>query len=164
MTMLQQGPYQVQAVVENQPSHREGTADAAILPGTGVVAYVGTDGEWNVRQATSNEDSYRVAIVPGGAKTGPTAGANDDSAASLDSEFASGEHTYTLGFHSGDQARLRLSSNATADPTDTELGWDTDGTVTDDDGAGNGPTTAVARGLERLTRTGADDFVRVEFL
>lgn len=163
--MLSQPPYEITASVENQPSHEEGTADAEILPGTGVVWYPDANGDDRVRQADVGEPTARVAIATGGGKTGPAYGAVDPDLHPLDIAYAVGEHTYTLEYLPHDKARLRLSSNAT-DPTapDATVGWDTDGTVTDTLAGGGLPETSVARGLEVIARSGTDDLLLVEFL
>lgn len=162
--MLAQPPYEVIATVHNQPAHDEGVAQAQLLPGTGALYSEDADGEGQISQAGANAQTKRVVINTGGAKTGPDQGADaNDTSHPLDEPYPAGEHTYTVAFQTGDMARLRLSANATADPTDTDVGWDADGTITDQDGAAAAPTTAVGRGVELIDRGTDDDFLLVEF-
>jgi hypothetical protein len=151
------------AQVHNENSYLEGEADAALDVATGAVAYKDADGNWHVRQATADEDTKRVVREqrnpPRGGMT-----VDDTGTSALEESYAAGDNTETIGFHRYDRGRLRLSPNASADPTDAPVGWDADGLITDDiDGAGTDPSNPVARGIEVITRTDADDLLVVEF-
>lgn len=153
----------VLAQVHNENSYEEGEADSALDPGTGCVLYKDADGNEHIRQAGANEDTKRVVREqrnpPRGGMTVTSTGTSV-----LDLGYDAGDHTETIGFLRYDRARLRVSPNATADPTDTEVGWDANGLITDDvDGAGTAPTTPIGRGIELIERTGEDDLLVVEF-
>ncbi|ELZ35368.1 hypothetical protein [Halorubrum tebenquichense] len=153
----------VLAQTHNENSYLEGAADSGLDPGTGAVAYKDADGNWQIRQATADEDTKRVVReqrnTPRGGMT-----VTDTGESALDQSYNAGDNAETVGFHRYDRARLRVSPNATADPTDAEVGWDANGLITDDiDGAGTDPTSPVGRGIELIERTDADDLLVVEF-
>lgn len=151
------------AQVHNENSYLEGEADSALDPGTGAVAYKDDDGNWHIRQATADEDTKRIVREQRNPpRGGMTVSDTGDSA--LDEGYNAGDNVETVGFHRYDRARLRVSPNATADPTDTPVGFDADGLITDDvDGADTDPTTPVGRGVELIERTDEDDLLVVEF-
>lgn len=151
------------AQTHNENSYLEGEADSALDVGTGAVAYKDADGNWHVRQAAADEDTKRVVREqrnpPRGGMT-----VSDTGTSALEESYNAGDNTETVGFNRYDRARLRLSSNATADPTDAEVGWDADGLITDDiDGAGTDPSNPIGRGIELIERTDEDDLLVVEF-
>lgn len=151
------------AQVHNENSYLEGEADSALNPGTGAVPYKDADGNWHIRQATADEDTKRVVREqrnpPRGGMT-----VTDTGNAAIDEGYNAGDHTETVGFNRYDRARLRLSPNANADPTDAEVGWDANGLITDDiDGAGTPPDNPIGRGVELIERTNEDNLLIVEF-
>ncbi|WP_089650097.1 hypothetical protein [Halobacterium hubeiense] len=153
----------VLAQVHNENSYLGGEADSALEVGTGCVAYKDADGNWHVRQATADEDTKRVVREqrnpPRGGMT-----VDDTGTSALDYAYNAGDNTETVGFNRWDRARLRLSPNATADPTDVPVGWDVNGLITDDiDGAGTDPANPVGRGIEVIERTDEDNLLIVEF-
>ncbi|EMA69313.1 hypothetical protein C461_03093 [Halorubrum aidingense JCM 13560] len=151
------------AQVHNENSYLEGEADSALDPGTGAVAYKDADGNWHIRQATADEDTKRIVREqrnpPRGGMT-----VTDTGDSPIDDGYNAGDNVETVGFHRYDRARLRVSPNATADPTDTPVGFDADGLITDDiDGAGATPAAPVGRGIELIERATEDDLLVVEF-
>jgi hypothetical protein len=153
----------VLAQTHNTNSYLEGEADSAIEPGTGVVFYEDADGNTHVRQAGANENTKRVAREQRNPPRNGTT-VDDTGTSPIDQGYNAGDNLETVGFLRYDRARLRVSSNATADPTDTAVGWDADGLITDDvDGAGTDPTTPIGRGIELIERDGEDDLLVVEF-
>lgn len=153
----------VLAQVHNENSYLEGEADSDLDPGTGAVAYKDDDGNWHIRQADEDEDTKRVVREqrnpPRGGMT-----VSDTGESALEEPYNEGDNTETIGFHRYDRARLRVSPNASGDPTDEEVGWDEDGFVTDDiDGGGTDPENPVGRGIELIERTDEDDLLVVEF-
>lgn len=151
------------AQVHNENSYLEGEADSALDPGTGAVAYKDADGNWHIRQATADEETKRIVREqrnpPRGGMT-----VTDTGDSALDQGYNAGDNVETVGFHRHDRARLRLSPNATADPTDVKVGWDANGLISDDiDGAGATPDNPVGRGIELIERTNEDNLLIVEF-
>lgn len=153
----------VLAQVHNENSLLGGEADSALKPGTGCVMYKDADGNWHVRQAGADEDTKRVVREQRNPpRGGMTVG--DTGTSVLDYAYDEGNNTETVGFNRWDRARLRLSPNASADPTDVEVGWDANGLITDDiDGAGTSPSNPVGRGIELIERTDGDNLLVVEF-
>jgi hypothetical protein len=153
----------VLAQVHNENSYLEGEADSGLDPGTGAVAYKDADGNWHIRQATADEDTKRVVREqrnpPRGGMT-----VTDTGTSALEQSYNTGDNTETIGFHRYDRARLRVSPNASTDPTDAEVGWDANGLISDDiDGAGAVPDNPVGRGIELIERATEDDLLVVEF-
>ena len=154
-------PTSVIAEVLGAQDKQEGTADGAIDVGTGVVTYKDGDGNWRVRQASANEDTARVARE---ARDPPMSlGSVGDSP--LEDGYAADDHAFTVGGRSFDKFRVRLSTNASADPTDSLVGWDENGHASDDTINGTDPVdTFVARGIEVIERTDEDDLLLIEVL
>ncbi|QLG63090.1 hypothetical protein [Halorarum salinum] len=154
-------PTSTVAQLHNENSYQEGEADAALDPATGAVAYKDANGDWHVRQATEGEDTKRVVREQ---RNPPrTSGSVGDGTAPIDDPYAAGDNVETVGFHRYDRARLRVGVNASADPTDAEVGWDTDGGITDQDAGAADPANIVGRGVELIERTDADNLLVVEF-
>jgi hypothetical protein len=150
------------AQTHNENSYLEGEADAALDPGVGGVAYKDADGNWHVRSANAEEDTKRVVREQ---RNPPRGGMTvDDTGTSvLDESYNAGDNAEAIGFHRFDRARLRVSPDATADPTDTEVSYDADGKVRDQQGDGSAIETPVGRGVELIDRTNEDDLLIVEF-
>ncbi|WP_058365411.1 hypothetical protein [Haloparvum sedimenti] len=153
------------AQVHNENSFLEGEADAALDPGTGAVAYKDADGNWHVRQAGADENTKRVVREqrnpPRGGMT-----VTDTGTSALDQGYNAGDNTETIGFLRYDRARLRKSSNCSADPTDAEAAWDQNGHIVDAGGTVDGtnsPTEFVGRIVEEITRSNEDNLLIVEF-
>jgi hypothetical protein len=150
------------AQVNGNESYIDGTSDGDVLPGTGVEWYHNEDGEKRVRQVGADSKTKRVARE----QRNPPRSLGQTGDSPLDDAYASGDNLETVGFRRFDRARLRKSSNASADPTDAEAAWDQNGKITDAGGTVDGtnaPTEFVGRVVEEITRTGEDNLLVVEF-
>jgi hypothetical protein len=115
-----------------------------------------------VRQVGADSQSRRVARE----QRNPPRNLGATGSSPLDDAYAAGDNLETVRFMPDDRARLRKSSNASADPTDAEAAWDDSGFVTDDGGTVDGtnaPTVFFGRILTEITRSGEDNLLVVEF-
>lgn len=148
-------PVSVKAATHNKASFEEGQANAALDPGTGCYIYNDT-----VYQAGANAQTKRVVRE----KRNPPSEIGGGEV--LDNGYGAGNNAETLGFMSHDRARLRLSSNASADPVGNEAAWDENGEITDASGTVDGtnaPDTFVGRVHEVISRDNGQNFALVEF-
>ncbi|WP_459191830.1 hypothetical protein [Halosimplex sp. J119] len=150
------------AQVNGSESYVDGSADGAILPGTGVEWYRDADGDVQVRQVGADSKTKRVARE----QRNPPRSLGSAGESPLDDPYDSGNDLETVGFRRHDRARLRKSSNASADPTDAEAAWDQNGKITDAGGTVDGtnsPSEFVGRVVEEIARSGEDNLLVVEF-
>jgi hypothetical protein len=135
-------------------SYEEGDAAAAMSPGHGCFITEDADGNKTVNLAGKDENTARVVRE----QRNPPRSLGTVGDSPLDDAYATGDNTETVLFRRGDRARLRISGDAGTDVlADDEVGWGSDGGVTDD-------TVGVAIGRVRrvISRTG-DDLAVVEF-
>lgn len=152
----------VVAQVNGSESYVDGDADGAIDPGTGTEWYRDSNGDIQIRQVGENSKSKRVARE----QRNPSRSLGSVGDSPLDDSYAAGDNLETVGFRRHDRARVRKSSNASADPTDADGAWDTDGKMTDAGGTTDGtnaPTEFVCRIIEEISRSGEDNLLVVEF-
>ncbi|WP_324757083.1 hypothetical protein [Haloarcula montana] len=143
------------AQVNGNESYVEGSADAPIEPGRGVVWYEDADGEKQVKLAGADANTKRVARE----QRNPPRSLGGTGDSPLDDAYAAGDNLETVGFRRHDRARLRHDGNigTPGNFEDAEVGWDANGYIT------SSPTTAIGRGIRVIDRDSGDDFVVVEF-
>lgn len=123
-------PQSVVAKLHNQNSYEEGAAaDGPLNPAVGCVVYE-TGGEKHVRAATADEKTKRVVRE----QRNPPRDVGAEGESPLEVGYNADDHVETVGFHSYDQARVRVAADGTTgDPLAAEgdaVGWNADGELT----------------------------------